>query len=344
MIVILQPGTDDKTIQAVVARITELGLTPHISKGRFRTIVGAIGEERPENVQLLEEITGVERVVPIMKPFKLASREFHPEPSIYRIRNIDVGEGFVTVIAGPCAIESEQLMFDVASAAKAAGASILRGGAFKPRTSPYAFQGLGQDGLRILRDIGEQLSMPVVTEVMDPRDVELVEQYTDIFQIGTRNMQNFNLLLEVGKTRKPVLLKRGLAAPIKEWLMSAEYVLSQGNEQLIICERGIRTFSDETRFTLDVSAVPVVKEVSHLPVFIDPSHATGRRSLVPPMTLAGIAAGADGIMVEMHTCPDEAKCDGPQALLPQTFQELMNRIRQLAQMLNKQLSTPTNSP
>jgi len=340
MIIILKSGADDRTIEAVVARITELGLSPHVSKGQFRTIIGAIGEEHPENVHLLAEITGVERVVPIMKPYKLASREFHPEDSIYQIGDVKVGQGHVTIIAGPCAIETEQLLIDVAKAVKSAGAAILRGGAYKPRTSPYSFQGLGEDGLKMLRTVGDELSMPVITEAMDPRDVERVERYADIIQIGTRNMQNFNLLLEVGKTHKPVFLKRGLAAPIKEWLMSAEYILSEGNDQVILCERGIRTFSNETRFTLDLSAVPVAKEVSHLPVFVDPSHATGQRSLVAPMTLAAIAAGADGVMIEVHSCPDKAKSDGPQALLPQDFFELMGYVRKLAGMFNKKVISP----
>jgi len=338
MIVILKSGADDNVVEAVVARITELGLAPHISRGRFRTIIGAIGEEHPESIQLLEEITGVERVVPIMKPYKLASREFHPDSSVFKIGNVTVGEGFVTVIAGPCAIESEELMSEVAVSVKAAGASILRGGAYKPRTSPYAFQGLGEEGLKILRTVSDRLGMPAITEVMDPRDVDLVERYTDIFQIGARNMQNYNLLMEVGKTRKPVFLKRGLSAPIKEWLMSAEYILSQGNQQVIMCERGIRTFSDETRFTLDISAIPVVKEVSHLPVFVDPSHASGRRALVAPLALAAVAAGGDGLMIEVHSCPDKAKCDGPQALLPESFLELMTSIGKLARLLNKQVS------
>lgn len=338
MIIILKHGADDTVIESVVSRITELGLTPHISKGRFRTIIGAIGEERPENYQLFEEISGVERVVAIMKPYKLASRDFHPESSVYRVGNVDIGEGNISIIAGPCAIESEQLLTDVASAVRSAGAAILRGGAFKPRTSPYSFQGLGRDGLKILRDVGARLGMPVITEVMDPRDVDVVEQYADIIQVGARNMQNFNLLMEVGKTQKPVFLKRGLSAPIREWLMSAEYVLAGGNERVILCERGIRTFCEETRFTLDISAIPVVKELSHLPVFVDPSHSSGRRDLIPALVRAAIAAGADGVMVEVHTCPDVAKCDGPQALLPGTFSQIMESVRQLAKLLGKRVS------
>ncbi len=338
MIIILKSGADANLIDAVAARVRELGLTPHISQGEYRTIIGAIGEEKPELVQLLEEITGVERVVQIMKPYKLASRDYHPDDSVFDIGGVKVGAGFVTIMAGPCAIENEQLFIDVGKAVKAAGAGILRGGAYKPRTSPYAFQGLGKDGLKILRVVADQLKMPVVTEVMDPRDVDLVGQYADIIQIGARNMQNYNLLQEVGKTKKPVFLKRGLAAPIKEWLMSAEYILAEGNEKVILCERGIRTFSDETRFTLDISAIPVIKEASHLPIFVDPSHAAGRRDLVPSLTLAAIAAGADGVMIEVHSCPDKAKCDGPQAMFPEKFQDLMQMVRTFASAMGKTVS------
>lgn len=338
MIIILKPGASDSIINAVVNRIEELGFTPHISRGEYRTIIGAIGEEKPQLNQLVEEITGVERVVSVMKPYKLASREFHPDPSIYNVEQTSIGQGFITVIAGPCAIESEELLRDVAKLVKSAGAGILRGGAFKPRTSPYSFQGLGEDGLKMLRNVGKEVQIPVITEVMDPRDVDLVQKYTDIIQIGTRNMQNYNLLSEVGKTNKPVFLKRGLAAPIKEWLMSAEYILAGGNHQVILCERGIRTFTSETRFTLDVSAVPVVKETSHLPVFIDPSHSSGRRDLIEPLSLAGIAAGADGLMIEVHSCPDKAMCDGPQAFSPEAFSELMGKIKQFAEVMGKVIS------
>ncbi len=339
MIIILKPEANESVIESVVSRIEELGFKPHISRGEFRTIIGAIGEERPQIAPLIEEITGVERVVPIMKPYKLASREFHPDNSIFDIKGVKVGEGFITLIAGPCAIENEQLLREVAQSVKASGAGILRGGAFKPRTSPYSFQGLGEEGLKILRAVGDEFDIPVVTEVMDPRDVELVERYADILQVGARNMQNYNLLQEVGKTRKPIFLKRGLAAKISEWLMSAEYILAEGNNQVILCERGIRTFSDETRFTLDIAAIPIVKQNSHLPVFFDPSHSTGKRDLIAPMTLAGLAAGADGVMIEVHSCPDKAKCDGPQAFPPPAFEKLMIQVRQLANVMNKTLST-----
>jgi 3-deoxy-7-phosphoheptulonate synthase len=339
MIIILKSGVDQAVIDTVTGRIRELGLTPHVSQGEYRTIIGAIGEEKPELVPFLEEITGVERVVPIMRPYKLASRDFHPGDSVFQVGNVRIGAGSITVIAGPCAIEDEQLLVDVAKAVKSAGAGVLRGGAYKPRTSPYAFQGLGEDGLKMLRAVSERFQIPVVTEVTDPRDVGLVERYSDILQVGARNMQNYNLLQEVGRSRKPVFLKRGLAAPIKEWLMSAEYILAEGNEKVILCERGIRTFSDETRFTLDISAVPVVKDVCHLPIFIDPSHGTGRRDLVASMTLAGIAAGADGVMIEVHTCPEKAKCDGPQAMFPDKFRELMATVRQFAEIMGKTVSS-----
>jgi 3-deoxy-7-phosphoheptulonate synthase len=337
MIIILRTN-DQKTIDTVSTRVKELGLIPHVSQGEYRTIIGAIGEEKPHLVEYLEEIPGVERVVQIMKPYKLASRDFHPEDTIYKIGNTHVGQGYVTVMAGPCAIENESMLMDVGKSVKAAGAGVLRGGAFKPRTSPYSFQGLGIEGLRIMRHVGDTLKIPVITEVMDPREVEMVVEFADIIQVGARNMQNYNLLQEVGRTRKPIFLKRGLAAPIKEWLMSAEYILAAGNEKVILCERGIRTFSDDTRFTLEIAAIPIIKEVSHLPVFVDPSHAAGRRDLVPSLTMAAIAAGADGVMIEVHSCPDKAMCDGPQAMFPEKFAELMGSIRKLAEIMGKTMS------
>lgn len=327
MIIILKSGVDAGVIDTVAARIRELGFTPHISKGEFRTIIGAIGEEKPDIVPFIEEIVGVERVVQIMKPYKLASRDFHPEDSVFQVGPVKIGAGFVTIIAGPCAIESEELLMDVGRAVKAAGAGVLRGGAYKPRTSPYAFQGLGPEGLKILRAVGDQLKIPVITEVMDPRDVDAVERYSDIIQVGARNMQNYNLLQEVGKTQKPVFLKRGLAAPIKEWLMSAEYILAGGNEKVILCERGIRTFDTYLRNTLDIAAIPVVHKLSHLPIIVDPSHATGRRDKVVPLARAAVAAGADGVLIEVHVEPEKALCDGPQSLYPDQFVELMDELR-----------------
>ncbi len=338
IIVVMKASASAVDVQRVVERIGELGLTPHLSKGEFRTIIGAIGPKTAGTQQQLEQLPGVDEVMAVTQPYKLASREFHEADTILDIKGIRVGGPHVNIIAGPCAIESREILFEVGRAVKDAGAAILRGGAFKPRTSPYSFMGKGKEGLRILKEAGEELDMPTITEVVDPRDVDIVYEYADIFQIGARNMQNYNLLLEVGKTDKPVFIKRGLAATVTDLLMSAEYVLSQGNHRVILCERGIRTFADETRFTLDVSAVPVIQERSHLPVFIDPSHAAGKRDLVPPLALAGIAAGAAGAIVEVHSCPERALCDGPQAVLPKNFISLMEQIRQIAEIVGHRVT------
>lgn len=338
MIVVMKASASSGDVQMVVDRVSELGLAPHLSKGEYRTIIGAIGAKSSEAQQQLEQLPGVDEVMAITQPYKLASREFHEADTILDIKGVRVGGPHVSIIAGPCAIESREILFEVGKAVKEAGAAILRGGAYKPRSSPYSFQGKGEEGLAILKEAGESLNMPTITEVVDPRDVETVYKYVDMFQIGARNMQNFNLLLEVGKTDKPVFIKRGLAASITELLMSAEYVLSQGNHRVILCERGIRTFADEVRFTLDVSAVPVIQERSHLPVFIDPSHAAGKRDLVPPLALAGIAAGAAGAIVEVHSCPDRALCDGPQAVLPKNFAKLMDQIRQIADVVGHRVT------
>ncbi len=335
MIIVLKPHPTPELIQHVIEHIEALGFTPHLSQGVSRTIIGVIGDEDKLQVEPLQAIDGVESVVPILKPFKLASREFHQDDSCFEIKGVRIGGGYLAMIAGPCAIESESLLLEVATRVKEAGANILRGGAFKPRTSPYSFQGLGEEGLKILQAIGDQLGMPVVTEVMDPRQVELVESHADIFQIGARNMQNFDLLKEVGKTRLPVLLKRGMSATVKDLLMSAEYILAQGNRRVILCERGIRTFEDSTRNTLDLSIVPNVKGLSHLPIIVDPSHATGRPDLIPAMARASIAAGSDGVHVEVHSCPEKALSDGPQALVPEQYARLMDEIRQLAELLGK---------
>lgn len=338
LIVVMKASAAEEDTRRVVTRVEELGLTPHLSAGEFRTIVGAIGENRADTRDQLEQLPGVDEVVIVTQPYKLASREFHEADTILDIKGIRVGGPHVNIIAGPCAIESREVLFEVGQAVKDAGASILRGGAFKPRSSPYSFQGKGKEGLELLREAGQHLDMPTITEVTDPRDVEVVYEYADMFQIGARNMQNFNLLLEVGKTDKPVFIKRGLAASITELLMSAEYVLSQGNHRVILCERGIRTFSEEVRFTLDISAVPVLQERCHLPVFIDPSHAAGKRDLVPALALAGIAAGAAGAIVEVHSCPDRALCDGPQAVLPDNFATLMEQIRQVAEIVGHRVT------
>jgi len=301
-----------------------------VSRGEIRTIIGVIGDETKPGIENLSAIPGVESVLPIMKPFKLASREFHKEDTVVFVGKVKIGGGSLAMIAGPCAVESYEVMDTVAKYVKAGGANIFRGGAFKPRTSPYAFQGKGEDGLKLLREIGDKYDMPVVTEVMDPRQVDLVCQYADMMQIGARNMQNFDLLKECGRARKPVLLKRGMSATVKDMLMSAEYVLSEGNPDVVLCERGVRSFEDSTRNMLDMSAVPNVKGQSHLPIIVDPSHATGRPDLIPSMCRASVAAGADGVHVEVHNCPEKALSDGPQALLPHQFLDLMTDLRRLA--------------
>jgi len=337
MIVVMKHGATQEQIDHVCQRVAELGLTPHVSKGEFRTIIGAIGEEGRVKQEMLEQIEGVERVLPIMKPFKLASREFHAEDTVIDVGPVKIGGPYCTVIAGPCTIENLEMLETIAQAVKQAGARILRGGAFKPRTSPYSFQGLGAEALVHLHDVGQSLGMPTISEVMDPRDVETVARYVDILQIGARNMQNYPLLKEVGQTNKPVMLKRSMAAPFKEWLMAAEYIMSRGNHKVIVCERGVRGFESETRFTLDLSAVPLARIDSHLPVYVDPSHAAGRRDLVGALALAGIAAGAHGVMVEVHHSPEHALCDGPQALLPEDFAALMVQIRQVASVVGKRV-------
>jgi len=342
IVVVMKASASPEDVQRVVERIGELGLVPHLSRGESRTIVGAIGEETPQTREQLEQISGVDHTLAVSEPYKLASRGFREADTILDVKGVRVGGPYVTIIAGPCAIESRDVLFDVGKVVKRAGASILRGGAFKPRTSPYSFQGMGQEGLELLREAGHELDMPTITEVMDPRDVGTVCQYADMLQVGARNMQNFNLLLEVGKTDKPVLIKRGMAASITDLLLSAEYVLSQGNHRVILCERGIRTFSNDVRFTLDLSAVPLLMERSHLPVFIDPSHAAGKRDLVPSLTLAGIAGGAAGAIVEVHSCPDRALCDGPQAVMPRSFERLMGQIRQIAEVVGHRVDSPAD--
>jgi len=339
MILVIRPDATLEQIEHVVEIVKELGFTPHMSRGESRTIIGVIGDETKPQAQNFSAIPGVEQVLAIMKPFKLASREFHKEESIVYVGKVRIGAGSLAMIAGPCAVESYEVMDTVAKYVKAGGANILRGGAFKPRTSPYAFQGMGEDGLKILRDVGDKYDMPVVTEVMDPRQVELVCRYADMLQLGARNMQNFDLLKECGRTNKPVLLKRGMSATVKDLLMSAEYILSEGNKDVVLCERGVRSFEDSTRNMLDMSAVPNVKGQSHLPIIVDPSHATGRPDLIPSMCRASIAAGADGVHVEVHSCPEKALSDGPQALLPHQFLDLMGELRRLAAVLNREFAT-----
>jgi 3-deoxy-7-phosphoheptulonate synthase len=338
MVAVLKSNLPDEEVDRLVQRISDMGLDPCVSRSELRTVITTSGGGGPQTRDQIAQLDGVDRVLPIAQPYRLASREAHEADTILNINGVRVGGPHVNVIAGPCAIEGRELLFDVAREVQAAGASILRGGAFKPRSSPYSFQGRGKEGLVMLQEAGREFNMPTITEVTDPRDVEVVYQYADIFQIGARNMQNFNLLLEVGKTDKPVFIKRGLAASLTELLMSAEYVLSQGNHRVMLCERGIRTFADEVRFTLDVSAVPVLQERSHLPVFVDPSHAAGRRDLVVPLALAAVAAGAAGVIVEVHTCPDKAMCDGPQAMLPAKFRHMMDQLQAIAEVVEHRIT------
>lgn len=340
MILVIRPDATLAQIEHVVERVRDLGYTPHVSRGESRTIIGVIGDERKPQAENFSAIPGVEQVLAIMKPFKLASREFHPADSVVYVGNVAIGGGNLAMIAGPCAVESYETMDVIAKYVKAGGANILRGGAFKPRTSPYSFQGMGEDGLKILRDVGDKYGLPVVTEVMDPRQVDLVVKYADMLQLGARNMQNFDLLKEVGKTKTPVLMKRGMSATVKDMLMSAEYILAEGNKDVVLCERGVRSFEDSTRNMLDLSAVPNVKGQSHLPIIVDPSHATGRPDLIPSMAKASVAAGADGVHVEVHNCPEKAMSDGPQALLPHQFLDLMGDLRRLADAVGRRF-TPT---
>jgi len=337
MIIVMRSAATQTDIDQVVERIVQHGLKPHISRGVERTIIGAIGDERILRNVPFQALPGVEEVLTILKPFKLASRDFKTEPSVVEVNGVAVGGGRLAVIAGPCSVEGREMLLDTAQKIKEAGATLLRGGAFKPRTSPYSFQGLGEEGLRYLAEVREVTGLPVVTELMDPRDAELIMKYADMVQIGARNMQNFRLLKEVGMHHKPVLLKRGMSSTIKELLMSAEYIMSEGNYNIVLCERGIRTFEDYTRNTLDLSAVPSLKQLTHLPVIVDPSHGTGKWDLVGPLALAAIAVGADGIMVEVHPQPEMALSDGPQALIPDRFSTLMEQIRALAPIVGRTL-------
>jgi len=337
MIIVLKPSHDEGDLHRLVRRLEDLGLRAHISKGEHRTIIGAIGDERILREVPLESMPGVESVLPILKPYKLVSREFKPEDTVIQVNGHEIGGRKIQVFAGPCAIESREVLEEIAEALLPCGVHFLRGGAFKPRTSPYAFQGWGEKGLKFLDAVRERTGMLVVTELMDPRDTVLVCKYADIIQIGTRNMQNFRLLTEVGNTEKPIILKRGMSATIKEFLMSAEYILAQGNDKVILCERGIRTFETETRNTLDISAVPLLKQLTHLPVIVDPSHAVGRADLVPAVSRAAVAAGADGLLIEVHVRPEEAFSDGPQSLRPQVFAEVMEECRRVAEAIGRTL-------
>ncbi len=335
MIIVLRKDATQEIIDHVVEKIKSTGLAVHISKGKERTIIGAIGDETLLSSIQLDALPGVENVMAILKPYKLVSREFRKEGTVIDLSGIRIGDTVVTVIAGPCSVENRDSLVDCAKKVKESGAKILRGGAFKPRTSPYDFQGLGFEGLKLLAEARKVTGLPIISELMDPRDTEIFCDYVDIIQIGARNMQNFRLLTEVGKIKKPVLLKRGLSATIKEFLMSAEYIAAQGNTQIILCERGIRTFETYTRNTLDLSAVPVLKEETHLPVFVDPSHAVGRWALVAPLAKAAVAVGADGLMIEVHPDPENALCDGAQSLKPSKFASLMVEVKRVAESIGR---------
>ena len=338
MIVVMKHGATPEEIQNVAARLRHFGFDIHVSAGVERTVIGAIGDKKPAILENIEALPGVERIVPILQPFKLAGREWKPEPTIVQVGDVRIGSDEFVVMAGPCAVESEAQLIETARAVKAAGARILRGGAYKPRTSPYSFQGLAEEGLRLLALAREETGLPVITEVLSPKDVPLVAEYADILQIGARNMQNFSLLREVAVTKKPVLLKRGLANTVEEWLMAAEYILSGGNHQVILCERGIRTFETATRNTLDLSAVAVAKELSHLPVIVDPSHGTGKRQYVAPLSRAACAVGADGLIIEVHPRPEEALSDGPQSLTPAQFSHLMGELAAVAAAVGRRVA------
>ena len=335
MVVVMQERASEEQIEKVVAHLVGLKMDVHRSTGVSRTVLGAVGDDRHLDPRLLEMLDGVSEVMRVTEPYKLASRAFKPEGTVVSIGNVRIGGDEVIVIAGPCSAESEEQVNAAAAAVKKAGAKILRGGAFKPRSSPYSFQGLGEPGLRMLRTAADAQDLKLVSEVMDVSQIELIEQYCDMFQVGARNMQNFTLLKELGRQRKPVLLKRGIAATIEEWLLSAEYILAGGNGGVVLCERGIRTFENYTRNTLDISAIPVVKKLSHLPIVADPSHGTGRRDKVAPMARAAVAAGADGLIIEVHCDPDRALSDGAQSMFPAQFDRLMAELRIIAPAIGR---------
>ena len=326
MFVVMSVSATPQQVEAVESFIASEGLQAHMNRGAERVVIAVVGEiggRRDRLISRLSTMPGVDTVTPISRPFKLTSREFHPEDTVIRVGSATIGDGSLTIMAGPCSVESRDLLMEVARFVAANGATIIRGGAFKPRTSPYTFQGLGVEALRYLHEAGRETGLPVITEVMEPGQVDIVAEYADILQVGTRNMQNYSLLQAVGRVPKPVMLKRGFGSTIEEWLMAAEYIISSGNRDVILCERGIRTFETYTRNTLDISAVPLLHHLTHLPVVVDPSHATGKRWLVKPMALAGVAAGADGVMVEVHSHPEDALSDGEQSLTLDGFRDLM---------------------
>jgi 3-deoxy-7-phosphoheptulonate synthase len=337
MIIVTKPNATEEQIQHIVDRIKEWGLRPEVSRGAVRVVIGVVGPEDVIREKPLAAIPGVESVTPVLKPYKLVAHEFRQTASLLDIGGVIVGGPRVVVISGPCSVESRDQLVSIAEDVKKAGARILRGGAFKPRTSPYSFQGLGVDGLKLLAEAREATGLPIITEIMDTKDLDVIEQYADCLQVGTRNMQNFALLKEVGRSKLPVMLKRGMCATIKDLLMSAEYILSEGNFNVMLCERGIRTFETYTRNTLDLNAIPVLKRETHLPVVVDPTHGIGLREHVTAMALAAVAAGADALMVEVHNSPEMAKSDGEQALLPEEFTDLVNRVRAVAVAIGREL-------
>ncbi|MCZ6555025.1 MAG: 3-deoxy-7-phosphoheptulonate synthase [Candidatus Dadabacteria bacterium] len=339
MIVVMKSGASPEQIQKAKTLMVELGYQPHPIEGLLRTVIGAIGDERgkPEDVEALSILEGVEKVIPILPAHKIASREFKPENTTIKVRDVVVGNNKIPVIAGPCSVESEEQLMEIAHSIKESGATMLRGGAYKPRSSPYTFQGMGIEGLKLLAQAREETGLPIVTEILDPHDLDSVVQYADVLQIGARNSQNYALLKEVGKSKKPVLLKRGMSTTIKEFLMCAEYILAEGNENVMLCERGIRTFETATRNTFDLNAIPVLKEKTHLPVIADPSHGTGYWQYVTPMTLAAIAAGADGVIIEVHNNPEVAVSDGGQSLKPHKFKALMEKASAVAKAIGREL-------
>lgn len=337
MLIVMKPNASDEAIQKVVDLIKSKGFDAHISKGEINTVIGAVGGRTVQDKRSIELMEGVQEVIKITSNYKLASRMFKNEDTVIKVKDAQIGGKKIAVIAGPCAVESLEQVEDIAESLHKCGVKLLRGGAFKPRTSPYSFQGLGEEGLKYLKQVADKYNMAIVSEIMEISQIEVCLKYVDILQVGARNMQNFNLLRELGYVKKPVLLKRGLSATIEELLMSAEYVMAGGNREVILCERGIRTFETSTRNTLDISAIPVIKKLSHLPIIVDPSHATGMRDKVAPMSRAAIAAGADGITVEVHNCPDSALCDGAQSLYPEQFLELYAELKGIAPVVKREL-------
>ena len=337
MIVVMKKNVTEKQIEKVIEKIKENGLKAHLSKGKIVTIIGIIGNESKVPESQIRALEGVEKLMPVLVPYKIASRDFKKEDTLIQVNGVKIGGKEIVVMAGPCSVESKDQIIETAKAIKKAGAKVLRGGAFKPRTSPYSFQGLGEEGLKLLKYAKEETGMPIITEVMDTRNVALVCKYADILQLGARNMQNYDLLKEVGRCKHPVLLKRGMSATITEWLMSAEYIMSEGNHNVILCERGIRTFETYTRNTLDLNAVPSVKELTHLPVIVDPSHGTGKYSLVSPMSKAAIAAGADGLLIEAHPNPEKSVSDADQTISTKRFAKLMEELKLVAKAVGREI-------